>query len=299
MKKLFLLLLAVLSVSLCVSAQTRTLRGTVVDATNDDPVIGASVQPAGSTEGVTTDIDGKFVLVCPASVKEITVSYVGMQTKTVAAEAGEMFIALDPSTEVLEQLVVTGYGTAKKIGSVVGSVAVVGEATFENVPTPTFVDALQGQVAGLNIYSNSGDPSSVNASIQIRGTNSLNASNTPLFILDGAPVSPSVFTTLNPQDIASITVLKDAASVAIYGSRAANGVIVITSKKGRFGEQAQLSIRASYGWSQMAGDNMDMMNADEYIKFSQMIGNKVPDEAYELVYKYGVEIGRASCRERV
>ena len=173
MKKLFLLLLAVLSVSLCVSAQTRTLRGTVVDATNDDPVIGASVQPAGSTEGVTTDIDGKFVLVCPASVKEITVSYVGMQTKTVAAEAGEMFIALDPSTEVLEQLVVTGYGTAKKIGSVVGSVAVVGEATFENVPTPTFVDALQGQVAGLNIYSNSGDPSSVNASIQIRGTNSL------------------------------------------------------------------------------------------------------------------------------
>lgn len=289
MKKLFLLLLAVLSVSLCVSAQTRTLRGTVVDATNDDPVIGASVQPAGSTEGVTTDIDGKFVLVCPASVKEITVSYVGMQTKTVAAEAGEMFIALDPSTEVLEQLVVTGYGTAKKIGSVVGSVAVVGEATFENVPTPTFVDALQGQVAGLNIYSNSGDPSSVNASIQIRGTNSLNASNTPLFILDGAPVSPSVFTTLNPQDIASITVLKDAASVAIYGSRAANGVIVITSKKGRFGEQAQLSIRASYGWSQMAGDNMDMMNADEYIKFSQMIGNKVPDEAYELVYKYGVD----------
>ena len=86
-------------------------------------------------------------------------------------------------------------------------------------------------MAGLNIYSNSGDPSSVNASIQIRGTNSLNASNTPLFILDGAPVSPSVFTTLNPQDIASITVLKDAASVAIYGSRAANGVIVITSKK--------------------------------------------------------------------
>ncbi|MDE5657419.1 MAG: TonB-dependent receptor [Muribaculaceae bacterium] len=204
MKKLFLLLLAVLSVSLCVSAQTRTLRGTVVDATNDDPVIGASVQPAGSTQGVTTDIDGKFVLVCPASVKEITVSYVGMQTKTVAATAGEMFIALSPSTEVLEQLVVTGYGTAKKIGSVVGSVAVVGEATFENVPTPTFVDALQGQVAGLNIYSNSGDPSSVNSNIKIRGTNSLNASNTPLFILDGAPVSPNVFTTLNPQDIASV-----------------------------------------------------------------------------------------------
>ena len=290
MKKLFLLLLAVLSVSLCVSAQTRTLRGTVVDATNDDPIIGASVQPAGGNQqGVTTDIDGKFVLVCPASVKEITVSYVGMQAQTVAAEAGEMFIALSPSTEVLEQLVVTGYGTAKKIGSVVGSVSVVGEATFENVPTPTFVDALQGQVAGLNIFSNSGDPSSTDNTITIRGTNSLNASNTPLYILDGAPVSSSIFTTLNPQDIASVTVLKDAASVAIYGSRAANGVIVITSKKGRFGEQAQLSIRANYGWSQMAGDNIDMMNADEYIKFSQMIGNKVPDAAYELVYQYGVD----------
>ena len=111
-----------------------------------------------------------------------------------------------------------------------GSVSVVGEKVFENTPSSNFVDALQGQVSGLSIFSSSGEPSAVPNSIRIRGVNSIEAGNTPLFILDGAPVSSNIFTTLNPSDIESVTVLKDAASVAIYGSRAANGVIVITSK---------------------------------------------------------------------
>lgn len=287
MKKLFLLLLAVLSVSLCVSAQTRTVTGTVIEAATGDPILGASVTPAGSTKGVSTDLNGKFTLQIPASVKEITVSYVGMQAVTVPVTAGPMNIALKDAANVLDQMVVVGY-TQKKLGTVAGSVAVVGESTFANVTTPSFVDAMQGQVAGLNIYQQSGDPSAAANSIAIRGTNSLNLSNTPLFILDGAPVSAAVFNSLNPSDIANITVLKDAASVAIYGSRATNGVIIIETKKGKYESESVTTFSASYGWSQAVQDNVDMMNATEYIKFQEIIGNPVPAEAYKLAYDYGV-----------
>lgn len=279
-----------MSFSLAVSAQTRTLSGTVVDASTDDPIVGASVQAVGgkANTGVTTDINGKFIMDVPASVKEITVSYVGMKPQTVKATGTAMFIALEASAESLDQLVVVGY-QQKKRAAVSGSVAVVGESVINNVPTPSFIDALQGQVAGLNIYSNSGDPSSNINAVNIRGLNTLNADSDPLYILDGAPVSATVFNSLNPNDIKDITVLKDAASVAIYGSRATNGVIIITTKKGSFGEDAQVTLRANYGWSGMASDNMQMMNAEQYIKFSELIGNKVPDDAYDLVYKYGVD----------
>lgn len=287
MKKLFLLLLAVLSFSLSVSAQTRTLYGTVLDASDDSPIIGASVQPVGLQGGVMTDANGNFRVSVPSSVKEITVSYVGMASQTVPATDGEIVVVLKPNVSELSDLVVVGY-TTKKLGAVSGSVAVIDDATFENIPTPSFVDALQGKVAGLDVFSSSGDPMSDHNNITIRGTNSINLGNTPLFILDGAPVSSTVFNSLNPNDIASVTVLKDAASVAIYGSRATNGVIIITTKRGNFDEDAVTTIRASYGWSQMASDNMKMMNAEQYIKFSELIGNKVPDDAYDLVYNYGV-----------
>ena len=150
------------------------------------------------------------------------------------------------------------------------------------------MDALQGQVSGLSIASASGDPSSTENDIRIRGLNSLNSSTTPLFILDGAPVTQTVFSTLNPNDIESITVLKDAASVALYGSRAANGVIVITSKKSKFGEQAKVNIRAKYGWSQMATDNIEMMDSYQYIKYRDMIGSPVSDAARYAVETLGI-----------
>lgn len=169
----------------------------------------------------------------------------------------------------------------------VGSVAVVGEKVLQNIATPTFVDALQGQVAGLNIYSGSGDPNSI-ASTSIRGVNSINAGTTPLYILDGAPISSSMFTTLNPNDIQNITVLKDAASVAIYGSRAANGVIVITSKKGSNETKPSVAVSAKYGWSQMVEDNVTMMNSQQYIEFRDKINQPVKDDVRDLVKKYGI-----------
>lgn len=287
MKKLFLLLIAVLAFGISASAQMRTVTGTVVDATTEEPLTGASVVPAGTTKGTLTDIDGNFTLTVGPSVKELTVSYVGYKTMTKPV-ADKMTFALLPASELLEGIVVTGYGSGKKVGSMVGSVSVVGSADLANVTTPSFVDALQGKVAGLSVMSSSGDPSSVQNQIRLRGVNSLNSSTTPLFILDGAPVTQTVFTTLNPNDIESITVLKDAASVAIYGSRAANGVIVITSKKGKYGK-AKVDIRAKLGWSQMTSDKTEMMNSKQYVQYRDLIGQPVSDEQRYAAETLGID----------
>lgn len=287
MRKLFLIFMTLIACTLSLSAQTRTYHGTVLDAANNEPLIGATITPVGGGQGTATDIDGNFTISVAPGVKQVTISYVGMTPATVNLSDG-MIVKLSSSETNLDDLVVLGYGSAKKLGSVVGSVAVVGESALENIPTATFVDGLQGQVAGLNIYSNSGDPSSTDNSIRIRGINSLNAGTTPLFILDGAPVNSTVFTTLNPNDIQNITVLKDAASVAIYGSRAANGVIVITSKKGAFGGRPTVTLRANVGWSQMVEDNVKMMNSQQYIEFRDKIGAPVDDEIRNLVDRYGI-----------
>ncbi len=288
MKKLFLLLAAIVVLAIGASAQTQTITGTVLSATDNEPLLGASVMPVGGGQGTSTDVNGNFHLTCPAKVTKIQVSYIGMQTKEV--EVGSTLrIYLDPTDESLKEVVVTGYGSAKKLGSVVGAVSVVSDKVMENKPVPNFVDALQGQVAGLSILSSSGDPSSVPAAIRIRGVNSISASNTPLFILDGSPVSASVFNTLSPNDIENITVLKDAASVAIYGSRAANGVIVITSKRGRFGERARVTVRANVGWSEAVQDPVEMMNSKQYLQFREMIGIPMTQQAYDAVNKYGID----------
>ncbi|MDE6417079.1 MAG: TonB-dependent receptor [Duncaniella sp.] len=284
MKKLFLLLTAVFCFA--VMAQARTITGTVIDAENEEPIVGATVVPNVGGMGVTTDIDGNFAIDVPDNAKTVTVTYVGYAEQTVKIE-DHMVIKMTPDNQ-LETVVVVGYGQSKKLGSVVGSVSVVGEQVFKDVPTATFLDALQGQVPGLNIASNSGDPSANEMHIRMRGVNSLTAGNTPLFILDGAPITSAVFTTLNPSDIESVTVLKDAASVAIYGSRAANGVIVITSKKGKFQEKAKVNIRASFGWSQMAHDNVEMMNSEQYIRYRDLIGKPVSEEIRSLVDNYGI-----------
>ena len=286
MKKLLLFLAAIVTLALSATAQNQTYRGTVVDADNE-PLAGATVKAVGTTIGTMTNVDGEFTLSVPASVKQVTVTYVGMKTVTAPLKNG-MKVTMENDAHVLDGVVVTGYGSAKKLGSVVGAVSVVDSQTFENTPSSTFVDALQGQVAGLSIFSNSGDPSSVDNEVMIRGLNSLNASTTPLYILDGAPVSESVFTTLNPTDIENVTVLKDAASVAIYGSRAANGVIVITSKKGKFGEAAQVSIRANVGWGNKLPSNIKMMNSQQLLQFGELVGQPFGQDIYDLVENYGI-----------
>ena len=286
MKKFILLLFALLTV-VSVSAQSRSIRGTVVSAADDEPLVGATVVPVGGGSGTATDLDGRFHLTVSNKVSQLTVSYIGMKPVTVPVQ-DNMTIRLEVSDTHLDEVVVTGYGTGKKLGSIVGSLAVVNEDVFADSPASNFVDALQGQVPGLSIFSNTGEPSSVPANIRIRGVNSLDASNTPLFILDGAPVSSSVFTTLNMNDIENVTVLKDAVSTAIYGSRAANGVIVITTKKGKFGQQAQVTVRANVGWSAPVKNKIKMMNSQQYIQFRDMVNMPVSDEIRNLVETYGI-----------
>ncbi|MDE6322754.1 MAG: SusC/RagA family TonB-linked outer membrane protein [Paramuribaculum sp.] len=287
MKKLFLLLTALVAIAISAAAQNRTFHGTVLSAADGEPLIGAAVTPIGGGQPVATDVDGHFTITVPASVKEAKVTYVGHNPLTVALSNG-MVVKLEASSTMLNDVIVTGYGTGKKLGSVVGSLNVVSDQVLENTPSSNFVDALQGQVPGLAIFSNSGEPSSIPSSIRVRGVNSLSASNTPLFILDGAPTTSAVFTTLSPSDIESVTVLKDASSTAIYGSRAANGVIVITTKKGKYGESGTVTVRANMGWSQRADNKIDIMNSEQYIRFRDLTGNPVSQDVRDLVANYGI-----------
>ena len=287
MKKLFLFLAAIVTLALSASAQNQTYHGTVVDADLDEPLAGATVKAVGTTIGALTNADGEFTLTVPASVKQITVTYVGMKAVTAPLTNG-MKVSMHADSHMLEQVVVTGYGSAKKIGAVVGAVAVVDSKVFENTTSANFVDAMQGQVAGLKINSNSGDPNSNDISVNLRGQSSLSVGSDPLYICDGAPISASFFNSMNPQDIESVSILKDGASISIYGARGANGIIVITTKKGKFGSKAKATIRASYGWSQMTPDNVDMMGSKEYLEFRNLIGQPLSAGIQNLINNYGI-----------
>ena len=265
-------------------AQT-VITGTVVSAADGEPIIGASVKVKGTTQGAVTDLNGKFKINTEAG-KTLVFSYIAMETVERAAKNG-MLVKMTTTEEMMDELVVTGYGTGKKLGSIVGAVVTVDNKKMEKAVTPNFTDALAGQVSGLSVLNASGDPSK-SAVIRLRGINSINSSSTPLFILDGAPISSTMFNTLNPSDIENITVLKDAASTAIYGSRAANGVIVITSKRGKLNEKANLVVKAQYGFSDPVADGLQMMNSEQYIQFRDMIGQPVSQSIKDLVKNYGI-----------
>jgi len=285
MEKRLTMILASLFLFVGMALAQTTVTGTVTSSEDGEPIIGATVKAVGTNVATATDIDGHFTL----NVQEgatLEISSIGMKPLRVTA-ARNMTVVLESEAETLETLVVTGYGSAKKLGSFTGAVTKVDEKKFEKAVTPNFTDALAGQVSGLSVLSSSGDPTET-ASIRLRGVNSIYSSNTPLFILDGAPISSSMFNTLNPSDIANITVLKDASSTAIYGSRAANGVIVITSKKGKFNEKASLTLRAQYGISSPTSDGIEVMNSQQYMKFRELIGQPLSENIQNLINNYNI-----------
>ena len=273
-KKLVLLGTAALLTAATASAQKR-VTGRVVDA-EGQPVSGATVRVEGSHMIVRTDDGGRFVLQnVPSSARRLKVSYIGKQAQTVSI-AGNVNVTLADDDNVLDEAVVVGYGTARKVGTLVGSVSTVNSEKIENKPVANVIDALQGQVAGLNILSSSGDPgaalSSGGYSATIRGVGSLNASSTPLFVVDGVPTSSNVLGMMNPNDIANVSVLKGASATSIYGSRAANGVIYITTKKGHTGEKARITISQSIGWNSLARRIGDPMTANELLELRRELG---------------------------
>lgn len=274
-KKLVFLGAGLLMTAATASAQ-KLVSGRVTD-THGEPVMGATVRVPGTKVITTTDANGNFKLKgVPATAKKISVSYIGMQPTTVSV-AGNVQVVLKDNE--LGEAVVVGYGTAQKVGTVVGSVKKVGGEKVENNPTANVADALQGKVAGLQVLNNSGDAGDINnASIKLRGTGSFTASNTPLIVIDGSPAGTGMLAMLNDKDIESVTTLKDASATSIYGSRAANGVIFITTKKGRTEEKAQITISQSVGWSQLANAINNQMNSSELLQFQLENGIITPDQ---------------------
>ena len=259
MKKLFLLLLTVATFALCASAQTRTVRGTVVYAGDGEPLAGATILPVGGGNGVATDLDGKFSLTVPTKVTKLNVSYVGMLTQQVDVTDGEMHIALTNSDNNLDEVMVVAYGTAKK-SAYTGSASVVKADDLEDRLVSNVTNALAGAVSGVQTQSSNGQPGT-SATVRIRGIGSLYASNTPLYVLDGMPYDGDI-ASINPSDIESMTVLKDAAAAALYGARGANGVILITTKKGKAGD-AKVTFDARWGANSRQVTNYDVIESPE------------------------------------
>ncbi len=256
MKKLFLLLVAVLSIGLCASAQMRTVSGTVIDATNDEPLVGVSVAAPGSNQGVVTDIDGDFSIVLPATTTKLSFSYVGFETQVLVIPAtGKMTVKLRPGENILDEVIAVAYGTAKK-SEYTGSASVVKADQLEDALVTTVTNALTGRVAGVQTLSSNGQPGE-QPSVLIRGVGSINASTRPLYVVDGVPYSGDI-SSIPATDIEAMTVLKDAASAALYGARGANGVILLTTKKGREGT-ARVSFDARWGANHRALPNYDVI----------------------------------------
>ncbi|MEG1380580.1 MAG: TonB-dependent receptor plug domain-containing protein, partial [Bacteroidales bacterium] len=250
MRSLFLLFVALLlSGKVGVLAQGHTISGKVISAEDNAPLIGVSVVEVGTTNGVITDVDGNYQIQISADERVLRFSFIGMKTVETKLKPNQskLDVRMEPDAIMTDEVVVVAYGTRKK-GTIAGSVSVVKSDKLENVPVASFDQALQGQATGLQVLSNSGEPSAA-ATFQIRGVNSINAGTAPLFILDGIAVSSSDFSAINPGDIESISVLKDASSTSIYGARAANGVIVITTKRGKMGQKGNITARTQWGIS--------------------------------------------------
>lgn len=263
-KRLLSLFILLCLIPIWAFAQTVTVKGIVKDGMGE-PVIGASVIETGTTNGMITDLDGNFTIKVPANAN-LTISFVGYQTQTVdVAGRTSLQVVLKDDTKALEEVVVVGYGTARK-SDVTGSISNVNAKTLKEVPSQNFTQALQGRVAGVEINRTSSRPGS-EQQIRIRGTRSLNASNDPLIVLDGIPF-PGNISDINPNDIKTIDILKDASSTAIYGSRGANGVILITTNKGVQGK-ATVSYNGYYGIVTLFSE-YPMMNGPEFVKLREI-----------------------------
>ena len=253
-----LLLLAIVAVSSTVAMAQSKVQGKVVDATGE-PVIGASVVVKGSSTGTVTDLDGNFTLNNVPGDSKLEVSYIGFRTQTLAP-GSNLNITLEEDKQLLDEVVVVGYGVQRK-SDVTGALTRVGEKELNMKPVSNAFEALQGKAAGVDITSNE-RPGEI-GNILIRGRRSLNASSAPLYVVDGIPLQSGGIETLNPRDIESIDILKDASSTAIYGSRGANGVVLITTKRGQEGK-TQLSYNGTVTFQKII-DKSPSMSASDYI----------------------------------
>ncbi|MBP1672163.1 MAG: NB-Dependent Receptor Plug [Bacteroidetes bacterium] len=276
MKKSILIVLSVLLVTIGM-AQTR-VTGKVTSSDDGSPVPYATIQVKGvSGVGATTDLDGKFILPNVSGNATLIISYIGYRTQEVPVNGRAIVdVIMTADATNLDEVMVVAYGTSTK-GTFTGAASVVKSDAIKDVPTLSFENAMNGKVAGVQISANSGQAGST-SSIRVRGIGSMNASNEPLYVVDGVPVvsgnvsnmgnytSNNVMSTINPSDIESVTILKDAAASSLYGSRAANGVIVITTKRGKMGK-TNINFKASVGITpSFATDNYEAASTEQQVE---------------------------------
>ena len=284
-KQKLLLLLCIFAFSNFAFAQ-RTITGVVTDGENNEPLIGATVLAVGTTTGTITDFDGKYSLAIPEGVSQLEISYTGYASKKVTIGASNVLDVVVSAGSLLDEIVVTGYGTAKR-KDVTGSIASVKAEDFNAGIIASPDQLVQGKVAGVQMINNSGAPGG-ETTFRIRGNSSVRAGSSPLYVVDGVPLdgrsarpggnsgdlgntpgtNPLNF--INPNDIASIDVLKDASATAIYGSRGANGVVIITTKKGRSGAPS-IDLNVSAGISSIL-QKMDVLDGDQYREALDLYG---------------------------
>lgn len=304
----YVMLLALLLVTFIAEAQTRALRGKVVDETQS-PLTGATIKVKGSTTATTSDVEGAFTLNISNEAKILEVSYIGYALKEVPIVGNDMTIALEPSSDQgLEEVVVIGYGTARK-KDLTGSMVTIGAKNFNKGIMTSPDQLIQGKTPGVMVINNTGQPGG-STTVRIRGNSSIRASNNPLFVLDGVPMSGNSplpegrggfssdrgnpLTYLNPGDIASMDILKDASATAIYGSRGANGVVIITTKKGKVGSP-ELSVGASAGVSTMR-EFPDVLDA---VRFREALKFYTPSEAADSDFGGNEDAFKAITRKAI
>ena len=269
-----LLLLALMAICSTVAFAQGKVTGRVVD-TQGEAIIGASVMVKGTSAGTVTDLDGNFTIQSAAQNATLVISYVGYRTQSIAlAGKSQVNVTLEEDKQLLDEVVVVGYGVQRK-SDVTGALTRVGEKELSSKPVSNAFEALQGKAAGVDITT-SERPGTV-GSISIRGSRSISASSAPLYVVDGVPLQTGGIETLNPRDIESIDILKDASSAAIYGSRGANGVVLVTTKRGQEGRM-QLTYNGSFTFEKIV-DKSPAMKASDYITWRRWAYyNSAPDK---------------------
>lgn len=326
LKRLFALA-AFCSFSLIALAQTHTISGTVLDGRDKYPIPGAAVMGKGTLVGTATDFDGRFTLSLPDSVKAVVVSFIGMRRQTVNIEGkADIVVVLDADVVGLEEVTVTAPYSKQSKDSYSGSVTMLRPAQMETKSVASVDKMLQGAAPGVQATSASGQPGT-GAEVRLRGTGSLSAGSSPLYVIDGVPVTSDKLTQLsdngnglsniNPADIESISILKDAAAAALYGSRASNGVIMITTKSGKAGK-TKYNFSTQQGISQRTGQQYKMMDATEYNNWkrqtmlnawmtdaqilplleSDTINTDWMDEVYRIGYTQSYELSTSGGNEK-
>lgn len=277
-------MMTLIACNLSILAQTRTYHGTVLDAVTNEPLIGATISPLGAGQGVAAGVDGKFTLTVPQDVTKARISYVGYKEQTVDL-SNNMIVHLRTTSSDLDDVVVVAYGTAKK-SSLTGAVSSISGTDIEKLSVSNVSKALEGAVPGVQTASVSGQPGS-GASVRIRGIGSINSSSAPLYVVDGIPFEGNI-ESINPADIESLNVLKDAASTALYGARAANGVILITTKRGS-ANRSKVTLDVRLGQNSRGVPSYDVMtDPGMYMKtYWTMLRNGLGDGALASKQLFG------------